>query len=79
MKDQDATVPSRGDHVVQRRTGVSRVGYVWYADQLQVLVRWQDGASSTLRIGRDRFSVRPAAKDAVEDERAAVVGREAVR
>jgi hypothetical protein len=37
MKVQDATVPSRGDLVVQHRTGIP--GYVWYADQLQVLVK----------------------------------------
>jgi hypothetical protein len=71
MHVQDAIVPSRGDHVVQHRTGVPRVGHVWYADQLQVLVKWRDGSSSCLRIGRDCFSIRAAAQDAVEDERAA--------
>jgi hypothetical protein len=40
--------------------GVSRVGVVWYADQLQVLVKWQDGKSSSLRPGRDQFSIRTA-------------------
>ena len=33
--------------------------------------QWQDGTSSSLRIGRDRFSVLPAAQEAVEDERLA--------
>jgi hypothetical protein len=31
-------IPSKGDRVMQFRTGVSREGYVWYADELQVLV-----------------------------------------
>ena len=49
-------IPSKGDRVMQFRTGVSREGYVWYADELQVLVKWDDGASSSLRRG-DRKSV----------------------
>jgi len=44
-------IPSKGDQVEQRRTGTSRVGYVWYVDQLQVLVKWEDGKSSSLRPG----------------------------
>ena len=64
MKVQDSTVPSRGDYVVQQRTGIVRVGYVWYADQLQILVKWQDGTSSSLRVGRDRFAIRPAEQEA---------------
>ena len=50
-------IPSKGDRVMQFRTGVSREGYVWYADQLQVLVKWDDGASSSLRRGVDSFAV----------------------
>jgi hypothetical protein len=56
-------IPNRGDQVEQRRMGISRVGVVWYADQLQVLVKWQDGKSSSLRLGRDQFSIRTAAPE----------------
>jgi hypothetical protein len=58
-------IPDQGDQIEQRQMGVSRVGVVWYADQLQVLVKWQDGKSSSLRLGRDQFSIRTArAEDA---------------
>ena len=51
-------IPSKGDRVMQFRTaGLSREGYVWYADQLHVLVKWDYGASSSLRRGRDSFAV----------------------
>jgi hypothetical protein len=53
-------IPDKGDQVEQPQMGVSRVGVVWYADQLQVLVKWQDGKSSSLRLGRDQFSIRTA-------------------
>jgi hypothetical protein len=49
-------IPSKGDRVRQFRAGVGREGYGWYADQLQVLVKWDDGASSSLRRG-DSFAV----------------------
>jgi hypothetical protein len=69
-------IPDKGDQVEQRQMGVTRVGIVWYADQLQVLVKWQDGRSSSLRPGRDRFSIRAAGD---EDARTLNETREAHR
>jgi hypothetical protein len=46
-------IPSRGDRIEQTHLGVRRSGTVWYADQLQVLVKWDDGGSSSLRLGVD--------------------------
>jgi hypothetical protein len=61
MRVGNHKIPSRGDQVEQRRNGIRRSGYVWYSDQLQVLVKWQDGKSSSLRIGRDQFLIETAA------------------
>jgi len=63
MRVGNHKIPSRGDQVEQRRNGIRRIGYVWYSDQLQVLVKWQDGKSSSLRIGRDQVSIRTAADE----------------
>lgn len=43
----------RGSRVAARRSGVIRYGRVWYVDGLQILVKWDDGRSSSLRVGRD--------------------------
>jgi hypothetical protein len=51
--------PHIGDRIEQLRTGIRRVGRVWYVDDLQILVKWEDGGSSSLRIGKDEF--HPAA------------------
>jgi hypothetical protein len=61
MRVGNHKIPSRGDRIEQRQNGIRRIGYVWYSDQLQVLVKWQDGKSSSLRIGRDQFSIQTAA------------------
>jgi hypothetical protein len=50
-------VPTIGDRVEMRRNGVIRGGVVHYADSIQALVKWDDGASSSLRIGRDPFRI----------------------
>ena len=53
MQVTDTQIPSKGDRVEQHRFGVVRHGYVWYADELQVLVKWEDGKSNSLRLGCD--------------------------
>jgi hypothetical protein len=63
MRVRNHKIPSRGDQVEERQNGIRRIGYVWYSDQLQVLVKWQDGKSSSLRIGRDQFSIWTAADE----------------
>jgi hypothetical protein len=45
--------PNRGDRIelLQRRLGVPVRGTVFYADQLQMLVKWDNGRSGSLRRG----------------------------
>jgi hypothetical protein len=50
-------IPTKGDRIEQTDLGIRRAGVVWYADQLQVLVKWDDGRSSSLRIGRNGFRI----------------------
>ncbi len=50
-------IPSIGERVAQVRFGVQRIGTVWYSDQLQVLVRWDEGTSSSLRLGSEELYV----------------------
>jgi hypothetical protein len=56
-------IPSRGERVAQVRCGVQRIGTVWYSDWLQVLVHWDEGTSSSLRLGSELYVVKtPAAE-----------------
>lgn len=50
-------VPRKGDRIelFRPRTGVRVRGTVFYSDQLQILVKWDDGRSEGLRPGADRF------------------------
>jgi hypothetical protein len=45
--------PDRGDRIelLQRRMGVAVRGTVFYSDQLQLLVKWDDGRSGSLPRG----------------------------
>ncbi len=54
-------IPSRGDRIEQTRLGIRRTGTVWYADQLQLLVKWDEGGSSSLRL--DAAGVRILERD----------------
>jgi hypothetical protein len=54
-------IPSKGDRVELLRsvTGVrvSLLGTVFYADHVQVLVKWDDGGSQSLHPGVDHFRI----------------------
>lgn len=55
--DGDHKVPNIGDRVERRRAGIAQYGTVHYADELQMLVKWDDGSSSSLRIGQNRIRI----------------------
>jgi hypothetical protein len=55
--DVHVRVPAIGERVEISRTGVSMRGIIHYADEIQVLVKWDDGSSSSLRVGRDKFEI----------------------
>ena len=61
-RENGSVIPSRGDRIEVVRTGVKLGGQVWYADQLQSLLKWDDGTSSSLRIGRDSFRITDRSK-----------------
>jgi hypothetical protein len=43
--------PGKGDRIELLRMGVLIRGTVWYVDQVQMLVEWDDGRSENLRRG----------------------------
>jgi hypothetical protein len=51
-------VPMKGDRIelVRSRTGIRTRGTVQHVDQSQILVKWDDGRSESLRPG-DRFRI----------------------
>ena len=61
-RENGSVIPSRGDRIEVVRTGVKLGGQVWYADQLKILLKWDDGTSSSLRIGRDSFRITDRSK-----------------
>jgi hypothetical protein len=54
-------IPNRGDRIEHLRPhlGVRVRGIVFYADQLQILVKWEDGRSQSLRAGAQLFRIIP--------------------
>jgi hypothetical protein len=52
-------IPSKGDRIqlLRTRTGIRLSGTVYYSDQLQILVKWDNGLSQSLRVGVDRYRI----------------------
>jgi hypothetical protein len=52
-------IPQKGDRIElgQPRNGVRLRGTVFYSDQLQILVKWDNGRSESLRLGVDRVRI----------------------
>ena len=53
----------KGDRIELFRTvtgvRVRLVGTIFYSDQVQILVKWDDGRSESLRPGGERFRILP--------------------
>jgi hypothetical protein len=60
-EEESHSVPLKGDRIelFRTETGVRRrfVGTIFYADQVQILVKWDDGRSQSLRPGVDQFRI----------------------
>jgi hypothetical protein len=57
-------LPMKGDRVERIRNGVTSGGRVFYSDQLQVLVKWDDGSSSSLRADHGQLrGIRKASRN----------------
>ena len=52
-------IPSKGDRIqlLRTQTGISLSGTVYYSDQLQILVKWDNGSSQSLRVGVDLYRI----------------------
>ena len=55
-------IPQRRERIESTTAGVTIRGTVEYSDHLQILVKWDDGRSNSLRVGRDRFRTPPATR-----------------
>ena len=56
--------PRKGDRIEVRRSGVARKGTVQFVSDLQLLVKWDDGSSSGLRVDHDAFRILGGRDDA---------------
>lgn len=57
--DDDDGTPLKGDRIerLEPSAGVRLRGTVFHVDQVQILVKWDDGRSESLRPGVDRFRI----------------------
>jgi len=60
---ENERIPGKGERIelLRTRLGVRLRGTVFYSDHMQILVKWDDGHSESLRPGIGRFRI-------VEDE-----------
>jgi len=56
---ESVQIPSKGERIelVRTQTGVRLRGTVFYSDQIQILVKWDNGRSQSLRPGTDAFRI----------------------
>jgi hypothetical protein len=54
-------MPQKGDRIelLRTRAGVRPRGTVFYSDELQILVKWDNGRSESLRPGTDGYRISP--------------------
>jgi hypothetical protein len=59
LPDEHDGIPRKGDRIelLEPRAGVHARGTVFHVDQVQILVKWDDGRSQSLRPGVDRFRI----------------------
>jgi hypothetical protein len=59
QRDEPGRLPSKGERIelLRTETGVHSRGTVFYSDQLQILVKWDNGRSQSLRVGVDRYRI----------------------
>jgi hypothetical protein len=57
--EKSGGIPSKGDRIqlLRTRMGIRLSGTVYYSDQLQILVKWDNGVSQSLRVGVDRYRI----------------------
>jgi hypothetical protein len=58
-EDRNPGLPAKGQRIelLRPETGVLLRGTVFYSDHLQILVKWDNGHSQSLRPRIDRFRV----------------------
>jgi hypothetical protein len=57
--DEREPIAKKGDRIelLRPRVGIYVRGTVFHVDQVQILVKWDDGRSGSLRPGIDRFRI----------------------
>jgi hypothetical protein len=56
---ENVRLPNKDERIelLHKETGIRLRGTVFYSDQLQILVKWDNGRSQSLRVGSDRFRI----------------------